>query len=98
MADVRIRFGSLMGAGAPVYASHPKQTAKFTSSASSQATTVAAEAGDYVTIKAIGGAVAFDIGPAPVAIATSGDVIGDGERMDFGPRQIGDKVAIIDAA
>lgn len=98
MADIRIRFGALMGSGAPVYASRPKQTAKITSSASSQATTVAAEAGDYVTIKAIGGPVAFDIGPVPVAIATSGDVIGDGERMDFGPLQTGDKVAIIDAA
>lgn len=98
MADIRIRFGSLMGAGAPVYAAHPKQVAKITSSAASQATTVSAESGDYVTIKAIGGAVAFDIGPNPTAIATSGDVIGDGERMDFGPLQNGDKVAIIDAA
>ena len=98
MADIRIRFGSVMGSGAPVYGPHPKQSAKFTSSASSQATTVAAEAGDFVTIKAIGGPVAFDIGPAPVAIATSGDVVMSGEAMDFGPLQTGDKVAIIDAA
>lgn len=98
MADIRIRFGAVMGPSAPVYASHPKQTAKITSSASSQATTVAAESGDYVTIKAIGGPVAFDIGPAPVAIATSGDVVMAGETMDFGPLQTGDKVAVIDVA
>ena len=98
MADIRIRFGATMGAGSPVYASHPKATAKITSSAASQATTVSAESGDYVTIKAIGGPVAFDIGPAPVAIATSGDVVMAGEAMDFGPLQTGDKVAIIDAA
>lgn len=98
MADVRIRFGATMGAGSLVYSAHPKATAKITSSASSQATTAAAEAGDYVTVKSIGGAVAFDIGPAPVAIATSGDVIMSGESMDFGPLQTGDKVAVIDAA
>ena len=98
MADIRIRFGTVMGSGAPVYGSHPKAVAKITSSAASQATTVAAEAGDYVTIKAIGGPVAFDIGPAPVAIATSGDVVMAGEVMDIGPLQTGDKVAIIDAA
>lgn len=98
MADVRIRFGGVMGGGAPVYAPIPDATAKITSSASSQATTAAAEQNDYVTIKAIGGTVAFAIGPAPVAIATSGDVVADGERMDLGPLKAGDKVAIIDAA
>lgn len=98
MADIRIRFGAVMGSSAPVYASHPKQTAKITSSATSQSTTAAADSGDYVTIKAIGGPVAFDIGPVPVAIATSGDVVMAGETMDFGPLQTGDKVAIIDAA
>lgn len=98
MADIRIRFGAVMGSSAPVYASHPKQTAKITSSASSQATTVAAEAGDYVTIRAIGGAVAIDISANPTAIATSGDVVASGETVDYGPLKIGDKVAVIDVA
>lgn len=98
MADVRIRFGGVMGGGAPVYSPIPDATAKITSSGTSHATSVSAEQNDYVTIKAIGGAVAFAIGQAPVAVATSGDVVAAGERADFGPLKAGDKVAIIDAA
>jgi hypothetical protein len=98
MADIRIRFGGVMGGGAPVYSPIPRQSAKITSSAGSTATTVTAEGNDYVTIKAIGGAVAFAVGQAPVAIATSGDVVMDGESVDLGPLKQGDKVAVIDVA
>lgn len=98
MADVRIRFGMVMGAGAPVYAPTADATVKITSSASSQQTAAILTDGDYVTIKSIGGAVAFAIGPNPTAIATSGDVVMDGERIDLGPLKVGDRVAIIDAA
>lgn len=98
MADIRIRFGAVMGGGAPVYASRPKASQKITSSGTSQASTYSADDGDFVTVFALTGAVAIDISANPTAIATSGDVVPSGATRDFGPLKAGDKIAIIDVA
>lgn len=95
MATVHIRFGGVMGSGAPVYAPIPKRAETITSSGSSQASTKAADGGDYCTVTSSGGAVFVAIGQAPVAASGSGDMIPDGSSIDFGPLTDGDKVAII---
>jgi hypothetical protein len=97
MATVHVRFGSVMGEGAPVYAPIPKTAATITSSASSQATTIAAEDSDYLTVTTSGGAVFIAIGQNPTAASGRGDLLPDGSSKDFGPLKTGDKVAVIDA-
>lgn len=96
MATAYIRFGGAMGGGAPVLAPKPDATATITTSASSQATAVASK-GDYARISAIGGVVRYAVGPAPVALAGSGDWVLDGQTVDLGPLSIGDRIAVIDA-
>ncbi len=98
MADIRIRFGAVMGGGAPVYAPVPKATQKITSSGSSQQSTYLADDGDYVSVFALDGSVTIAIGPNPTAVATSGDVVVSGTARDFGPLKVGDRIAIVDAA
>lgn len=98
MADVRIRMAVGSGAGYPVHASRPDAQAKITSSASSQVMGATASGGDFLTIRSIGGAIAFDIAAAPVAVATSGDIVMNGETVTLGPLREGDRVAVIDVA
>jgi hypothetical protein len=98
MADIRIRFGAVMGGGAPVYAPIPKASQKITSSGSSAQSTYSADDGDYVSVFALDGAVAIAINANPTAVATSGDVVPSGTSRDFGPLKVGDKIAIIDVA
>lgn len=98
MADVRIRFAVASGAGQPVHAARPDGQAKITSSTSSQIMGATASGGDFLTIRSIGGAIAFDIAANPVAVATSGDIVMDGETVTLGPLREGDRVAIIDIA
>lgn len=95
MATVHIRFGGLMGGGAPVYAPTPSSAQTITSSATSQQSTAVAQAGDYVTVDASGGAVLVAIGQNPTAASSVGDMVQ--ATKDFGPLKAGDKVAIIDA-
>ncbi len=98
MADARIRFGNVMGAGAPVYAPRPIAQQAINTTASSQTAAYTAQGGEYVTIGVIGTSVAIDIGPNPTAVATSGDVVLGGLSRDFGPLKAGDRVALIDVA
>jgi hypothetical protein len=98
MADIRVRFGTVMGGGAPVYAPVPDASEKITSSATSAQSVFAAQSGDYVSVFALTGTVAIAIGPSPTAIATSGDVVINGSSRDFGPLKVGDKIAVIDVA
>lgn len=96
MATVNIRFGAVMGAGAPVYAL-PRSSASITSSGTSQATTIAAAGGDYAAIVSAGGPVWVAIGQAPTAAAGTTFLVPDGGALDVGPLKDGDKVAVIDA-
>jgi hypothetical protein len=98
MADIRIRFGSVMGSGAPVYSPVPAASQKITSSGTSQQSTYSADDGDFVSVFALGGAVAIAIGPNPTAVGTSGDVVGSGGTRDFGPLKQGDYIAIVDVS
>ena len=97
MATAHIRFGGVMGGGAPVYAPIPNDKQTVTTSATSAATTIASRGGDYARIVANGGPVCFAVGQAPLAIAGSGDIILNGSSIDIGPLSIGDKIAVIDA-
>ena len=47
-----VKFGSVMGGGAPVYATVPRHAATLTTTSSAQ-TAFSAEAGDYATVTAI---------------------------------------------
>lgn len=99
MADARIRFGNLMGAGAPVYATRALASQAINTTAASQVSAYTAQGGEYLTVAVNGTtAVAIDIGPSPVAVATSGDVVLGNQTRDFGPLKAGDRVALIDVA
>lgn len=95
MATVHIRIGKVMGAGTPTYQKGGR-TATITSSSSSQATTIAAEDGDFATICASGGNVRIAF--LATALASSGEWVLDGQTRDFGPLNRGDTVSVIDMA
>ena len=99
MAKVHVTFGSAFGLGASsVSGKVPRAAESFTSSASSQATTITALAGEIATIAVSGGPITFLVGAAPTAVATgTGYMIPDGGVMEVGGLALGDKVAIIDA-
>jgi hypothetical protein len=97
MATAYIRFGGAMGGGAPVLSPIPDATATFTTSDTSQATTIASKGG-YARISAVGGAIRYAVGPTPTALAGSGDWVLDGMTVDIGPLNVGDKIAVIDVA
>lgn len=98
MATVKITFRAPTNiGGTSVYSRAPRASQTITSSASSQATTITAEAGEIATITASGGAVHFIAGSAPTAATTTGDLVADGGRVDIGFMLAGDKIAIIDA-
>ena len=94
-----VKFGGVMGGGAPVYATKPKYAATLTTTSSAQ-TAFSADAGDFATVTAVGAAVMVAIGPNPTALANGAGMhrIEAGAVMDFGPLQQGDKLAAIDAA
>lgn len=98
MATAYIRFGKVMGGGAPVYVPTPSASQNITTSSSSQQSTITAVDGDYATISAVGGVIRIAIGQNPAAIAGAGAWILDGGTIDVGPLKYGDKVAVIDAA
>ncbi len=97
MATVNVRIGSVMGAGASVYAPIPRSAEAVTSGATSAQASGVAQQGDYLTVTSVGGAVWVKIGANPTAAAGSTDLIPDGGTRDFGPLKEGEKVAIIDA-
>ena len=97
MATAYIRFGGAMGGAAPVLSPIPRDTAKITTSGTSQATTITS-AGEYARISAVGGVIRYAVGQTPTALAGSGDWVLDGGTVDIGPLAIGDKIAVIDAA
>ena len=97
MATAYIRLGGVMGGNAPVYAPRPRITQDITSGASSVASTIEALPGDYARIVASGGNLRIEVGSAPVALATRGDIILAGTSIDIGPLNAGDKIAVIDA-
>lgn len=98
MATIHVRFGELMGAGAPVYSRLPGSSEELTSSGTSAQTTSTATGGDYATVSALDGAVYVTIGSNPTALASGAnmDVVTSGGTKDFGPLKPGDKVAVID--
>ena len=97
MATAYIRFGGCMGGGAPVLSPIPDATGTITTSGTSQATTITSN-GSYARISAVGGVIRYAVGAAPVAVAGSGDWVLDGQTVDIGPLNVGDKIAVIDAA
>lgn len=98
MATVKITFRAPTNiGGTSVYSRAPRASETITSSASSQATTITAEAGEIATITASGGAVHVIAGPSPTAATTTGDLVPDGGRLELGFLLAGDKIAVIDA-
>ena len=95
MATAYIRVGGAMGGGAPVYSAKPRWTEDL-DAATVATTTQTAQAGDYLRIVASGGAIRVAISANPTASATSGDIVLDGQAVDFGPLAQGDKVSVID--
>lgn len=98
MSTIHVRFGEAMGAGAPVYAPLPRASESVTSSATSAATTIEAQGGDFASVSAVDGSVYMTIGSSPTALASGANmhVVLSGQTKDFGPLKDGDKVAVID--
>lgn len=83
MATTDIVCHQAMGAGAPVFAPVPRWSETL---ASDTTTTNAAQAGDYITVTAVAGAVR-------VSFATGKTyAISDGAEKTFGPCKDGDQV------
>lgn len=100
MPTAHIRIGGAMNGGAPVY--EPVAvggTQTITTSATSQQTTITAprQGRSFARIVANGGNICFAVGPNPVAVAASGDIILSGTSLDLGILTAGDKIAVIDA-
>lgn len=96
MAKVHITFHSAMGGGAPISGCRPHSAETIVSSGTSQATTISASVGDFISVTALSD-VYSAIGTAPVAASGSGDLVPAGATKTFGPASAGFKVAIIDA-
>ena len=87
-----------MGGGAPVLSSRPDAVQAFSTTSSSQATSVAnASRGGYARISATGGVIRYAVGPNPTAVAGDGDWVLDGQTVDIGPLNVGDRIAVIDS-
>lgn len=95
---VNVSSVALSGGGIPVARSVPVAESQVTSSATSQVVTLASvERYGVWAITAIGGGVRVKFGAAPVANATSGWYIADGDTLTVGVSSTGEKVAVIDA-
>ena len=97
MATVHVRFGPVMGSGAPAYQKGGKFES-FTSTASTQASTITADAGDFARVSSDGGTVRIAFAASPTAEGDTGHWVMDGQTIDIGPLASGDKIAIIDAS
>lgn len=94
-----VEIGTVMGAGAPVYAPVPYHAETITTTSSAQSTKVA-RSGDYASVTAVDAAVMVAIGSNPTALAGGAGMyrIEAGVTRDFGPLKDGDLVAAIDAS
>lgn len=97
MATVDIRFGPVMGGGAPAYQKGGKYQT-ISSTASSQQSTIIASDGDFARVSSVGGKVRIAFAASPTAIADDGEWVLDGQTIDVGPLSAGDKIAVIDAS
>jgi hypothetical protein len=96
MGTVHIRFGGVMGGGAPVYLERPNASETITTSTTKASSTAVAAGGDFVTIQSLTTNVLVAIGQAPDADLTPSDMIQIGGKADFGPLSYGDKVSVKD--
>lgn len=96
MSSVFVRFHTVMGGGAPVYSPVPVASQMLASSVISVQSN-AVDQSCYVSIRAIDGPVWINIGRNPTAAANTGDYLGAGDRIDYGPLSVGDRVAVVDA-
>lgn len=97
MATVYVRFGPVMGGGAPAY-QKGGAFETFTSSGTTQASTMVAKDGDFARVSSVGGVVRIAFAASPTALAGSGEWVLDGQTIDVGPLSAGDKIALIDAS
>lgn len=97
MATVHVAFSEGNQQYVPVAAKTPSGSEVITSSATSQATTITANNGEFVTITASGGNVWAKIGSSPTAASADEWLILDGQTRNFGPCAAGDTCAVIDA-
>lgn len=97
MATVYVRFGPVMGGGAPAY-QKGGTFETFTSSGTTQPSTMTARNGDFARVSSVGGVVRVAFAAAPTAIADEGEWVLDGQTIDVGPLAEGDKIAVIDAS
>lgn len=98
MATAQVMFGRTPVTGIPVASAGFSSNQVFTTSGTSQATTLAAKQGDsVVTVTVTGGNVYIKTGTAPTAVADATSIlILDGTTRDFGIN-LGDKLAVINA-
>ena len=98
MAIAYIRFGGAMGGGAPVLSPRPDAVQVINTTSSTQATSAAnASRGGYARISATGGVIRYAVGPSPTAVGDQGDWVLDGQTVDIGPLNVGDRIAVIDS-
>lgn len=98
MSSAHIRIGEAMSSGAPIYNRIPRKAEQIAASGTSAQSTITANAGEIITVSAIGGNLSVLTGNNPTAIASGAgcDVVLEGQSKDFGPAKDLDKVAVID--
>lgn len=99
MATVHVTFrNAVQVGGSSILSREPRAVETLTSSGSSAATTITARQGEVASITASSNDVFIAVGAAPTAVASAGDLVPAGSRLDIGFMQDGDKIAVIDAA
>ena len=97
MAIAQVNMCRAMDGDAPVIAAVPRASEALTTSGTSAATTITAEIGDVVNVRAVGGGIWVTAGAAPTAAEGTHWFIPDGGFVEFGMMQAGWKIAAIDA-
>lgn len=98
MATVHVNFEDPTNiGGTSVFSAYPRASEDFTSSGTSQATTITALANEVASITSSGGAIWAKAGQSPTAAAGDNHLVADGETKSIGGLRAGDTIAIIDA-
>lgn len=101
MATVNIAFARAGQRGSfgylSVLSAHPRAVENITSGITSIQSAGSAIGGEVLRIVTIGGGIYIRVGRDPTAAIGSGYLLRDGDVLDLGGLQDGDKVAVINA-
>lgn len=94
MSTMHVVFGPVMGGGAPVFAGNARSAEAVTTSGTSAASNITAQAGEYATVSAHDAALYVAV--SKVATSAVGYYIGIGEKITIGPLKTGDTISGIE--